>query len=283
MRLPFHTLALAALATATASAHAQSQWEERNYRRPSNASCVRMDIQSHGTVLPQYDWRGKRYIEGYAGSEYQILVQNHCARRVLAVLSVDGLNVMDGRRASVNQAGYVLNPGESTEVAGWRKSSQDVASFYFTYPQDSYGNRTARPENVGVIGGAFFYEREYPRPRPLPDPSSRYDTPIGKSLPPGSLNRESMREAPAAAKAEAAPSLGTGHGRIQDSPTWETTFNREANPFFTTTVRYEDRQALTDMGLFRSPSYPSRDAFPRDNRPWPEPQYTPDPPRRYIR
>jgi hypothetical protein len=54
---------------------------------------------------------------------------------------------------------------------------EEVAVFRFTSPEDSYSSRMGTPQNVGVIGVAFFPERVRPptpvvrRPRPLPRPA----------------------------------------------------------------------------------------------------------------
>ena len=60
-----------------------------------------------------------------------------------------------------HQDGYVLDPWGFTSIAGWRKSLDRVAAFYFTSLPDSYAARTGRPDNVGVIGLALFRERSH--------------------------------------------------------------------------------------------------------------------------
>src|SRR6266536_4853579 len=122
------------------------------------------------------------------------------ARRVLAVMSVDGVNVITGDTASPQQSGYVLAPYESADIAGWRKSMARTAAFYFTALPDSYAARTGRPDNVGVVGVAVFRRKQPP-------------VSIAPQL------RPSAPEA-AAARREAAQDesrLGTGHGRREAS------------------------------------------------------------------
>ena len=48
------------------------------------------------------------------------------------MLSVDGVNAVTGQTASPSQGGYVLEPWETAEIAGWRKSLDDIAQFVFT-------------------------------------------------------------------------------------------------------------------------------------------------------
>ena len=81
----------------------------------------------------------------------------------MVVLSVDGVNVITGETASVGQTGYVLDPWQSYDIAGWRKSDTAIASFVFAALGDSYAARTGRPGNVGVIGMAAFLEKPEPQ------------------------------------------------------------------------------------------------------------------------
>ncbi|MEO6264273.1 MAG: hypothetical protein ABIO58_04845, partial [Luteimonas sp.] len=111
-----------------------------------------------GQWLPEYAHRGQTWVPGTPGHRYAVRLTNTSGERVLVVLSVDGVNAVTGETADPSQAGYVLAPWQSTEIAGWRKSLDDVAQFVFTDLPDSYAARTGRPDNVGVIGIAVFRE-----------------------------------------------------------------------------------------------------------------------------
>jgi hypothetical protein len=123
---------------------------------------VELVTRADGRVLPVYEKDGRRWVVGTPGAEYAIRVCNTTGARVLAVMSVDGVNVVSGDTASPSQAGYVLDARECTDINGWRKNLSSVAAFYFTELPDSYAARTGRPDNVGVIGVAFFRERPQP-------------------------------------------------------------------------------------------------------------------------
>ena len=112
-----------------------------------------------GRVLPVYPKDGRGYVMGTPGQEYGIRVCNTTGERVLAVMSVDGVNVVSGETASPSQSGYVLSAHECADINGWRKSLAATAAFYFTELPDAYATRTGRPDNVGVIGVALFRER----------------------------------------------------------------------------------------------------------------------------
>src|SRR5215470_17730433 len=115
--------------------------------------------RSDGQVLPVYPGSGRNWVVGTPGQEYSIRFCNRSSGRVLAVMSVDGVNVITGDTASPSQSGYVLNGYECADINGWRKNMSRIAAFYFTELPDAYATRTGRPENVGVIGVAVFRER----------------------------------------------------------------------------------------------------------------------------
>lgn len=101
-----------------------------------------------------------RYVEGRHGGGYSIVVKNACKARVMVVLSVDGLDVLDGKPASVSRPGYVIEPGETLEVKGFRTSYDEVATFKFSTVGASYAQtRHGDTRNVGVIGLAAFLEK----------------------------------------------------------------------------------------------------------------------------
>jgi len=129
---------------------------------PQTQASIEIVDRTEGRVLPMYWHQGRRYVVGKPGNEYTIRVRNGGSGRVLAVMSVDGVNVITGDTASPQQSGYVLAPYESADIAGWRKSMARTAAFYFTALPDSYAARTGRPDNVGVIGVAVFRERARP-------------------------------------------------------------------------------------------------------------------------
>ena len=91
-----------------------------------------------GQTLETYRHRGQHWVAGNPGDRYAVRLVNRTGERVLVVLSVDGVNAVSGETAAANQSGYVLDPWERAEIAGWRKSLSDIAQFYFTALPDSY-------------------------------------------------------------------------------------------------------------------------------------------------
>ncbi len=105
---------------------------------------------------------GETFIEGRNKSEYIVRVRNHSSQRVLAVVSIDGLSVMDGKEARLRSGGYVLDPHVKIEIPGWRFNDSEVAKFVFGSAGDSYATKIDKPTNIGVIGCAIFEEKPKP-------------------------------------------------------------------------------------------------------------------------
>ena len=107
-----------------------------------------------------YQSSGRRYVVGRSGQRYTLVVKNLAKSRLEMVLSVDGLDVLDGKSASMRKRGYIVSPGQTLEVKGWRTSHDAVAAFKFSSVSGSYAGRSgAGTRNVGVIGLAVFTEK----------------------------------------------------------------------------------------------------------------------------
>ena len=248
-----HTAKLSMPGVALAAAFAAAMFVGDSHAHgvlPQTQARVEIVDRTEGRVLPMYWHQGRRYVVGKPGNEYTIRVHNGAAGRVLAVMSVDGVNVITGDTASMQQSGYVLAPNESADIAGWRKSMARTAAFYFTALPDSYAARTGRPDNVGVIGVAVFRERA--RPIVLEEfrrkDAARAE---GQSAP-------AAANAPADAKAEANDSaaqsmrerLGTGHGRSETSYASYTRFERASDtPAETIAIYYDSYENLVAQGV----------------------------------
>ena len=209
---------------------------------------VDIEIRDHrtGVVLPVYWHDGERHVAGEPGCEYEIRLRNEGGGRILAVTSVDGVNVITGKTAAPLGSGYVLDPWAVVDIDGWRKSMAQVAAFYFTALPDSYAARTGRPDNVGVIGVALFRERI---PEPLASNYARPTEPAPAAK--SSAERESGRSEGLARQDER---LGTGHGRWLDSGATYTSFERVSDePDEVIRIYYDSRKNLVARGIIPRP------------------------------
>ncbi len=135
-----------------------------------------------GRWLPTWRQGGRTFVEGRAGERYSLFLCNRSYVRREIVVSVDGLDVMDGESASLRKRGYILNPGEEFSLEGFRTGRDSVAAFRFGSVADSYSaQRHGTTRNVGTIGVAVFAEAD-------PDADSRSEAnafPGRWALPPG--------------------------------------------------------------------------------------------------
>jgi hypothetical protein len=238
------------------------------------AGCARAGPLAHvdlfdrelGRVLETHRAGGRDYVVGEPGHEYAIRVRNRSSVRLLAVVSVDGVNVVTGETASPDQSGYVIEPGDYVNILGWRKDLDRTAAFYFTDLDDSYAARTGRPGHLGVIGIALFRER--PRLALLGDTQRDAQRESPAAPAPASRDADGLRERAAESQ------LGTGHGRGEHSPVRRVGFERASSRADETLVfRYDRESRLIAMGVLPTPR-------PR----WPEPEpfpaalgFVPDP------
>jgi hypothetical protein len=258
---------LLALATATALAIAIAPLAVSHAD-----SLARVDIydRSAGEELPVYRHHGRRYVVGQPGNEYAIQIRNCSDRRLLAVVSVDGVNAVTGESASPDQSGYVLEPGGYVNIQGWRKDLDRTAAFYFSDPADSYAARTGRPSDLGVIGVALFRERRVERSAWIGNGSwtaTQETTNRAEADAAGEAKASHAAGSAAPAPAMEQPSLGTGHGRGEFSPVEQVEFERASSqPDEMIAIRYERRETLVAMGVIpqwrHSPPHRDPDPFP---------------------
>ncbi len=265
MSKPISRRTLLAAATATVLAMAIAP---QAVSRADSLASVDIYDRSADVALPVHRHRGRQYVAGQPGNEYAIRIRNCTDRRLLAVVSVDGVNAVSGESASPDQSGYVLEPGGYVNIQGWRKDLNRTAAFYFSDPSDSYAARTGRPKDLGVIGVALFRERDFEPPALLsrerraaaPAPSERAQADAAGD----SKARGETSSSEYAATARL-PSLGTGHGRGEYSPVEQVAFQRASTqPDELIAIRYERRETLVAMGVLPEPR----------NRRWPR---QPDP------
>jgi hypothetical protein len=267
---------------------------------PQRMAQVDVYDRATGSALPVFEKDGGLYIVGFPGHEYAVRIRNFTGGRILAVTSVDGVNVVSGETATPSQSGYVIDPWGSVEISGWRKSLSRTAAFFFTEHSNSYAARTGRPFDVGVIGVAVFAER-------IARPPVRISEAEGMR---GDARREAKAEADTAAPATAAPmpssrqeaaasglaerqrdpadsreraanatqplaKLGTGHGRSETSYVRQVAFERAtSDPAQIVAIHYDRHENLVALGVLPSPPHHYARRAPQ---PFPGMRFAPDP------
>jgi hypothetical protein len=125
------------------------------------ASLISIGLKDQsGRFLPGLIVGDRWFVVGEEGRRYSIVVRNKSDLRLEIVLSVDGLDVIDGQKASLRKRGYLMNPRSQLVVEGFRQSTEAVAAFRFGPVRESYAaEKYHNTKNVGVIGAAIFNER----------------------------------------------------------------------------------------------------------------------------
>jgi hypothetical protein len=143
----------------------------------TQAGPYELQILVDGQPARSFSQTGETWVLGQLGARYTLRVQNRSGRRIEAVVSVDGRDVIDGLPGDVQKRGYLVPAYGSVDIDGWRISQAQAAAFRFSAVSNSYAARTGSGREVGVIGVAVFEERS-PRPvarvaeSPVPGPQS---------------------------------------------------------------------------------------------------------------
>jgi hypothetical protein len=258
------------------AASAQPHVVRRHFRPPppvQPAYSVRLENEL-GASLRSFAHAGQTFVLGESGERFVIAVTNPTAQRVEAVISVDGRDAISGQPASWSgHRGYLVAPGATVRIDGFRQSLDDVATFRFTSRENSYSARMGTPENVGIIAVAFFPERARVeiagRDRVHPVPRRK------------SASRAPSAGAPRAEQRDS--NIGTEYGETRTSRVIQVPFDRLSNtPARIVNVRYDDASGLMARGieLFPRPRpvvrIPER-PLPLDR--FPNARFAPPPPR----
>jgi hypothetical protein len=237
-------LALAGFVLMTVSASARSPtWRPR----PQPSFSVTLQGEG-GERLRTFQHAGQTFVLGDPGERYAIHIHNPTARRVEAVVSVDGRDAITGDSADfVSHRGYVIQPFGSVTIDGFRTSLERVAAFRFTDPENSYSARMGTPQNVGVIGVAFFSERQR-EPQEIARRGRAKSAPAKRSAAPSAAAPSDERSS--SARGETGR-LGTEFGESRVSSVTEVRFVRErsASPDRLIVLRYDDASGLEARGI----------------------------------
>ena len=122
---------------------------------------IDMSVLVNGRKVKEYSHNGLQFIESRHGTNYTIRIKNDNGYRVMAVVSVDGLDVITGKAAEDSNKGYIVDAYSATEVKGYRLTDADSAAFVFTEKGKAYVTQTQEGDkrNSGVLGIRVFEEK----------------------------------------------------------------------------------------------------------------------------
>lgn len=123
--------------------------------------------KDYGSECDHYHAGGKVFVMGDAGSSYSLRLKNLTEHRLEVIVSIDGLDILDGQPASVRKRGYVVAGNSSITIDGMKVGGKlrqlEFGSVAESRAATAFGERGAR--NVGVIGMACYDEDETARRR----------------------------------------------------------------------------------------------------------------------
>lgn len=251
-----------------------------------------LSLVINGSPLTEYLHNGNVFVEGRTNSNYELRVRNNSPERIMAILSVDGLGVIDGKVAGADSPGYVIEPWQTLSVPGWKVDGATAAKFQFGSASGSYSNRSGRgKKNVGVIGMMVFRPKYQPpinwnttytfaatpnQPwMPTWNSSSPTTTLLGGSLA-NDVSKSATRSvasnmaAPTGASvnnatlAVSSQNLGTEFGDATNFQTVSTTFEKRdpAYPDALIAIYYDDANGLEARGILLPYRNSAPQAFP---------------------
>jgi hypothetical protein len=186
---------------------------------PESSMSVALEVLFADRPVPTIPYAGRTYLPvPRLGIDYEIRVWNHGPQRITAIVSVDGLSVINGQPAAEHHPGYIVYPHGKALIQGWRRDMYLAAAFTFEEREKSYASLIGRPEHIGVIGLVAIEEK---------DPS------------PGAAAVRSVM---------GSTGIDTGYGRVVDSPAYCVPFVRSGNKR-TVTIYYDTVEALRRAGV----------------------------------
>ena len=246
---------------------------------------VRVDVVNDaGQSFRQYPTNSaynvrRAYIQATNRQQYNIRVRNMTGRRVGVVVTVDGRNILTGKKSWLrsNEKMYLLEPYQTSVYKGWRTGRNRINRFFFTESGNSYAGAWGDKSAMGVVAVAAFYEkrRAYRAPRvAAPKAAPRRGAPVGAAPMPAPAPM------PRSSRKFRRSDAGTGYGRTERSDSTTVEFRPERNPAARFFYKYEWRSKLCKRGIIVCHN---RRPQPRpQNRFWKETNqgYAPPPPRR---
>jgi len=212
-----------------------------------------LEIRIRGRGITEYTHEGMVFVEGRHRSEFEIYLKNNSSRQRLFIPSVDGLSVVNGKPASSNSPGFVIDGYDSIIIPGWMTDSNHAAKFYFSLSnkEPSYSEKMGYSDkNNGVIGVRIFDKSEKRlTPSPFTSPAPVANQGIWNSS--GNPSRDLPRGICSVSVNSFldGKELGTGWGEETYFSTTEVEFEKNLNSVCDLVIFYDTREGLKARGV----------------------------------
>lgn len=243
-----------------------------------------LEILVNNKPIQEYFHDNKVYVEGRKDTTFSIKLKNNSVNKVLFIPTIDGLSIIDGKDASFESSGYIINGRSTITINGWRISDEQIAEFYFSSVNDSYRKRKGTGNNLGSIAVAVFREKEknyqksfvftddtgkpwIPKSYVIPSPPVWYDNSCTAAM----IANSAMIDNPSSTAlcANTTQDVGTGFGDIKDSVITTISFEKENEPDSILEMFYNTKKQLYKMGVTftkRQMVISQQNSFPNENR-----------------
>jgi hypothetical protein len=192
-------------------------------------------IDDNYSRFPEIRKRGKSWLQVQEGTEYSIVINNPLPVRVAVAVTIDGLNIIDGKRTTPKKARkWIIEAHSSLTLRGWQTGQSSLRRFIFTDQSESYAqwkgerDRKNYTRNLGVIGVAYFWNRSELRA------ALRPPKPFAKRKGDEYSRSKSKKSAPSSRSEEMAPSkpkAGTGMGNHEQHNVYEVEFHYDTGMY----------------------------------------------------
>ncbi len=142
-----------------------------------NKNSYELNVLVNGKPVREYFHNNRFFIEAKNGTEYSLKLKNHSHKKIMAVISVDGVDVLKGQKGAEAESGYIVAPYSHINIVGYRIDDGAVATFKFSDGKTSYATQVeqkfdpiqlekvekgeiAPAQNNGVIGIRIWEEKE---------------------------------------------------------------------------------------------------------------------------
>lgn len=239
-----------------------------------------LDVIVRGSSITKYEHKGNTFVEGRKDSPFIIKVSNPTYSVVKAIVSVDGLSVIDGNPAGIESQGYILEPQTSLNIQGWRTSNEEVSEFVFKNKSESLNAKTKNnTSNVGVIGVMFLPEKQVfrsPRVSIWETDYSMVNPVFGSNTSGSGIDSDTLdgqtggywnSRQDGVGVSHIVPlglnSLGTGWGKeLKDKAKEDNTKIFDETPSLFEVIYYDDRKGLERRGIVVDPRNEFPNPFP---------------------
>jgi hypothetical protein len=253
------------------------------FGRPAEAENISVEVVAdQGYIFPVYPassspGKYRAYVQAERDARYGLRIRNHTNRRVGLVVTVDGRNIISGKKSYLRNTErmYVLEPYGVAVYRGWRTGRDNIHRFYFTEPGDSYAQAWGDQSAMGVIAVAVFAEKQ--RPMPYSGYGARRYSQEAAPAPAAPSSRKYKARSKGQSADSVGSAAGTGYGEGEYSSSVQVKFRPESSALEKHFYKYEWRETLCRKQIIScAPTYPRQ---PPQNRFWPDDGYAPPPPR----